>query len=371
LIPKIKEKINKTIKETIIANKKIIPFNILEFFLVITIFVSYYITLPLESKRVVFIPKGSTSYIISYLDKNHYDLNFIDTMIVKSIGYPQSGWIDLKHTHMTKLDFLYKITTSKAALVNITLIPGETYYFFLNDIANKLKIEKTKLFDIYNNYAYKKDGNILPQTYALPIGMNPEDLIQYLFNYTDTQYEKYSLKIFGKYEKEKWYKYITIASIIQKESASKEEMTKISSVIYNRLNENMKLQMDGTLNYGRYSHMKVTPQMIKEDLTPYNTYKYKGIPSDPICAVEFEAIKAAIFPAKTDYLYFVKAIDGNRHIFSKTYKSHKKYIQKIIKSKRKSNKKKPKNVYKKLHSTKKSPNNPKRISTKNLWKSVN
>jgi UPF0755 protein len=342
LIPKIKEKINKTIKETIIANKKIIPFNILEFFLVITIFVSYYITLPLESKRVVFIPKGSTSYIISYLDKNHYDLNFIDTMIVKSIGYPQSGWIDLKHTHMTKLDFLYKITTSKAALVNITLIPGETYYFFLNDIANKLKIEKTKLFDIYNNYAYKKDGNILPQTYALPIGMNPEDLIQYLFNYTDTQYEKYSLKIFGKYEKEKWYKYITIASIIQKESASKEEMTKISSVIYNRLNENMKLQMDGT-----------------------------GIPSDPICAVEFEAIKAAIFPAKTDYLYFVKAIDGNRHIFSKTYKSHKKYIQKIIKSKRKSNKKKPKNVYKKLHSTKKSPNNPKRISTKNLWKSVN
>lgn len=320
---------------------------------------------------MIFIPKGSTSSIISYLDKNNYDLNFIDKLIVKSIGYPQSGWIDLKHTQMTKLDFLYKITTSKAALVNITLIPGETYHFFLTEVAQKLKIEKITLFNIYNQYAYKKDGNILPQTYSLPIGMNPDDLIQYLFNYTDKQYEKYSLKIFGQYEKEKWYKYITIASIIQKESASKEEMTKISSVIYNRLNENMKLQMDGTLNYGRYSHTKVTPKMIKEDLSSYNTYKYKGIPSDPICAVEFEAIKAAIFPTKTEYLYFVKAIDGKRHIFSKNYKTHKKYIKKIVRAKKKSNKKKPKKVYKKLHSKKKTPSKPKRITTKNLWKNVN
>jgi UPF0755 protein len=255
-------------------------------------------------------------------------------------------------------------------LVNVTLIPGETYYFFLKDIAKKLKIEEPELFEIYNNYAFQKDGNILPQTYALPIGMKPDDLIQYLFNYTNNQYEKYSLKIFGKYEKEKWYKYITIASIIQKESASKEEMTTISSVVYNRLNENMKLQMDGTLNYGEFSHTKVTPKMIKENDTPYNTYKNDGIPNDPICAVEFEAIKAAIFPTKTDYLYFVKAIDGKKHIFTKNYKSHKKYIKKIVQAQKKSKKKKPKNVYKKLHSDKKASTKTKRISTKNLWESV-
>lgn len=271
---------------------------------------------------------------------------------------------------MTKLDFLYKITTSKAALVNLTLIPGETYYFFLEEISEKLKIEKTELFNIYNKYAYKKDGNILPQTYSLPIGMKPDDLIQYLFNYTDKQYKKYALKIFGEYDKEKWYKYITIASIIQKESASQEEMTKISSVIYNRLNENMKLQMDGTLNYGKYSHTKITPKMIKVDKSSYNTYKYKGIPSDPICAVEFEAIKAAIFPAKTQYLYFVKAIDGNKHIFSKTYKSHKQYIKKIIQRKRKIKKNKPQKVYKKLHNQKKQSQKRRKVTTKSLWENV-
>ena len=335
----------------------------MEFFLVLSIVLCFYFTLPVESKRVIFVPKGSTSNIISYLNKNNFELNFIDKITINQLGYPQSGWIDLKRKKMSKYDFLYLLTTSKAALINVTLIPGETYYYFLNDVSQKLKIDKKKLFKVYKKFAYKLDGNILPQTYSLPIGMNETDLIKYLFSYTNNQYKKYALKIFGKYEKEKWYKYITIASIIQKESASKEEMGKISSVIYNRLKKGMKLQMDGTLNYGRFSHTKVTPQMIKNDTTSYNTYKYKGIPDNPICAVEFEAIKAAIFPQKTDYLYFVKSLDGNKHIFSKGYKEHKKYVNKIKMKKKKKN-------YKKLHSSKKTSIKKKKLLVKNLWKNI-
>lgn len=98
-----------------------------------------------NSKRVINVPKGSTSAIISYLDKNNYNLNKIDTITTMLMGYPQSGWIDLKATQMTKLDFLYKLTTSKAALEKITLLPGETYYFFLQDAAKKLNISTMKL----------------------------------------------------------------------------------------------------------------------------------------------------------------------------------------------------------------------------------
>ena len=94
--------------------------------------------------------------------------------------------------------------------------------------------------------------------------------------------------------------------------------------------------MDGTLNYSKYSHTQVTPQMIKEDESEYNTYKNKGIPDNPICAVEFEAIKAAIFPVKSDYLYFVKSGDGSKHLFSNTYKQHRSNIHKIKKEKIKS-----------------------------------
>ena len=265
-------------------------------FLILTIIFSYYFTLGVDSKRVIYIPKGSTNYIISYLDKKDYSLNIFDLWLVKSLGYPQSGWIDLKDTQMTKYDFLYKLTRSKAALVNITLIPGETYFFFLKELSEKLKINEKLLFKIYYQLSYKKDGNILPQTYSLPLGMSAYDTIKYLFQYTNNQYKKYSIKIYNTYNKENWYKYIRIASVIQKESASKQEMPKIASVIYNRLNKNMKLQMDGTLNYAEFSHTKITPKMIKDNNTSYNTYKNKGIPKDPICAVEFAAIKAAIHP---------------------------------------------------------------------------
>jgi UPF0755 protein len=79
--------------------------------------------------------------------------------------------------------------------------------------------------------------------------------------------------------------------------------------------------MDGTLNYGKYSHVKVTPYRIRNDKTHYNTYKYSGIPDYPVGSVSFEAIKSAIFPANTDYLYFVKNSKGV-HSFSNSYKQH-------------------------------------------------
>ena len=75
----------------------------------------------------------------------------------------------------------------------------------------------------------------------------------------------------------------------------------VSSVIHNRLKKGMKLQMDGTLNYGIYSNEVVTAERIRDDNTTYNTYKVVGLPTDPVCAVSLEAIKAAIFPVKSDY----------------------------------------------------------------------
>jgi len=303
-----------------------------------------------ETKRVIFIPKGSTSYIVSYLDKKNYDMNPLDKLTIKALGYPQSGWIDLKYTKMTKIEFLYRLTTSKAALKKVTLIPGETYYFFLQDLAKTLNVSTIKLFDIYSQKAYKKDGNIIADTYYLPIGMEENQLLSHLLELTQNKYKKLSLKIFGEYNKQNWYRYVTIASIIQKESASKEEMPLVSSVIHNRLKKKMRLQMDGTLNYGKYSHTKVTPKMIKNDLSEYNTYKNSGIPKNPVCAIEFEAIKAAIFPAKTNYLYFVKSPDGTKHNFSSTYKQHINNINKVKRAKRLkklNSKKKPKKYIKK------------------------
>ena len=293
-------------------------------------------------------------------------MNILDRIVIKSLGYPQSGWIDLKSSSMSKLDFLHKLTTSKAALKKVRLTPGETYYFFLQDLALKLNLSTDKLFDIYAKTAYKKDGNIIADTYFLPLGMSESQIIHYLLSDTEKKYKRLSQKIFNFYKKDNWYRYVAIASIIQKESASIEEMPLVSSVIHNRLKKGMKLQMDGALNYGKYSHTRITPKMIKEDATDYNTYEYKGIPSNPVSAIEFDAIKAAIFPAKTDYLYFVKHIDGTGHSFSKTYKEHINNIRKL-----KYKKKITKSVKKKqVQTTQKGTSGDKEYSERlrSLWK---
>ncbi len=98
-------------------------------------------------------------------------------------------------------------------------------------------------------------------------------------------------------------------------------MPLVSSVIQNRIKKGMKLQMDGTLNYGKYSHVKVTSSMIKEDKSTYNTYLYGGIPPAPVCNVSFDAIRAAIFPAESNHLYFMKSKNGS-HDFTCNYSTH-------------------------------------------------
>jgi UPF0755 protein len=148
-------------------------------------------------------------------------MNILDNILLTLLGSPQSGWINLKNTSMTKYDFLYKLTTSKAAIKTITLKPGETYYFLLKQLETKLNLSHAKLSKAYQKYSYKLDGNILAESYNIPLGMNEDRVIFFLIDYTNKQYKKYSNKILGHYDKKKWYIYLTIASIIQKESASK------------------------------------------------------------------------------------------------------------------------------------------------------
>lgn len=305
------------------SNTKIlIFFNTIYFALISSIVVLYYLTMPVVTPNIVHIPKGSTKSIISYLNKNAYEMNIIDEIILKYGGFIQSGWIDIEQNRLTKMDFLIKLMTSKAALKTITLIPGETSYFFLQKIADEFGFDLQKLRTIYKEHAFKEDGNILADTYSLPIGMTEEYVLFYLFSQTNKKYEEFSKKIFGQYDKEKWYNYISLASVIQKEAATRNEMPIVASVIHNRLKRGMPLQMDGTLNYGKYSNSIVTAARIRSEESSYNTYKNKGLPKNPICAVGLDAIKAAIFPVKSNYLYFVRDNRTGLHKFSSTYEQH-------------------------------------------------
>ncbi len=282
----------------------------------------------MKSEKIIFIPKGSTKIIISYLQDKGYKVSFLDAYFLRLIGNPQSGWIELPKKTLSKAEFLYAITISKSAMTNITLIPGETSYFFLRNIANifKLDIEKLELY--YNKYSPYNDGVILANTYSFPYHANEEFIIKYLIDTSLKQHEKLAKELIGHYEINSWFEIIAKASIIQKEAANIEEMPIVASVIDNRIAINMPLQMDGSLNYGQYSHMKITPDRIRNDTTEFNTYKYIGIPKTPSGSVSVEAIKAAIFPAHTNYLYFMRNKNGT-HDFAHTYQEHVKNIKKV------------------------------------------
>jgi len=303
-------------------NKKLIIAKcIFDIVLIIVLSFMYYLNEPVNTSRVIYIPKGSINKIISQLSAENYDLGKLDSLILRMLGKPQSGWIDIKARRVTKADFLYKLTTAKAALKNITLIPGETTYVFFNQLSNDFNLDNKKLWQEYRVQTNQKEGAFVPNTYKLPIGITEKELIRVLLFNSSKQMKNFSVKLFGTYNKKRWLKYITIASIIQKESANISEMPIVSSVIYNRIKKGMFLQMDGALNYGKYSHIKITSKRIKEDKSFFNTYKYKGIPPVPVCNVSFDAIRAAVFPAKTNYLYFMKNKKGT-HDFTSNYSTH-------------------------------------------------
>lgn len=283
--------------------------------------VSYYLAKPLRSSQVIYVPEGSIANLVLHLQNNRFDCSSLDVFMLSLLGHPQQGWIDIKKTELTKGDFLHALTVSKAALQEIVLIPGETLPFFLQHLAKTLALDAARLQAAYDRYAPLPDGVIIPETYHVPIGISEEHLMYYLVNTSLKTHRSLSTKLLGRYDETQWFTYVTVASIIQKEAADEAEMPLVSSVIYNRLKRNMRLQMDGTLNYGIYSHTKVTPHRIKNNSSPFNTYKRAGLPPSPVSSASLGAIKAAVFPAKSDYLYFVKSQNG-RHTFSKSYNSH-------------------------------------------------
>jgi UPF0755 protein len=123
---------------------------------------------------------------------------------------------------------------------------------------------------------------------------------------------------------------VSLASIVQREAVSEEEMPLIASVFFNRLAAGMKLEADSTVQYalGYNSEHKTwwTNPLSRQDLqidSPYNSYLYPGLPPGPIDNPSLRALRAVAFPAQTPYYYFRAACDGSgKHTFAETFEEH-------------------------------------------------
>ncbi|MFQ5717561.1 MAG: endolytic transglycosylase MltG, partial [Nitrospinales bacterium] len=124
-----------------------------------------------------------------------------------------------------------------------------------------------------------------------------------------------------------FHKIITLASLIEKETGREDERELISAVFHNRLRKNMRLQCDPTVIYALKNF---DGNLRKKDLgidSPYNTYRYAGLPPGPIANPGLESIRAALYPASANYIYFVSKQNGS-HEFSSALADHNRAVRK-------------------------------------------
>lgn len=124
---------------------------------------------------------------------------------------------------------------------------------------------------------------------------------------------------------------VTLASIVEKETSRADERSIVASVYANRLQKNMGLQCDPTVIYALQRVGKFDGNLRREDLlfdSPYNTYRYAGLPPGPIASPGKASLEAAAHPAEADFLYFVSRNDGS-HQFARTLDEHNRNVQRF------------------------------------------
>jgi len=226
--------------------------------------------------------------------------------------------------------------------VKITIIEGWTMkdiaqylenqgFFTKEDFLVAAKIDNWKDQYVFLNNSQIKtlEGYLFPDTYLVYRDAKPQDIIKKMLDNFNNKINQKMLNDLTESNRN-LHEVIILASIIEREALYDEDRYLISDIFLKRLKKGMALQSDATVNYvtGKKS-LRPSFQDLQVD-SPYNTYKYKGLPPGPISNPGLSSIMAVIYPQANPYLYFLTDKDGHAH-FSKTYNEHliniKKYLE--------------------------------------------
>ena len=297
---------------------------------------------PYDSVKVT-IPKGAS---LKEVSTTLQDYNIIRNersflLAVKTLGYEKdmpAGRFKLIKAS-TNFDIIDQLVNGIQVNKRVTILEGWTIDVIAEELHDKIGIDQDEFKSACTNELLlwkwgisekTVEGYLFPNTYLFSEEEDVQDIIGRMINEYKQRITlefRDRMQELGMEEKE----IITLASIIEGEAIYDKERAIISGVYHNRLNIGMRLQADPTIQY----IINDSPRrLLNKDLkikSPYNTYLNKGLPPGPINNPGIESIKAALYPAETDYIYFVARGDGF-HTFSRTKEEHniaKRKFQKI------------------------------------------
>lgn len=249
-----------------------------------------------------------------------------------NIHHVQKGEYVLSSS-MSPLEMFDIMSKGKVKHYSFTIPEGYTVKEIARTLEEKGYAKESEIIALSKNRKFLKahdleylEGYLFPDTYMIPSGYKAEQILSMMIeNYrkhvTPEMIKK--AETMGFSEKD----IPIMASIIEKESGSPKEYVLVSSVIHNRLKKGMMLQMDPTVIYGiKDFDGNLTRKDLRAD-HKWNTYTRTGLPATPISNPGFGALKAAVYPADTNYLYFVSMNNGS-HKFTSTLRDHNNAVQK-------------------------------------------
>lgn len=213
---------------------------------------------------------------------------------------------------------------------SITVPEGLTLKQTAQTVAEQSNIsaEKFEAAATKTNYGYAflenpeietTEGFLFPKKYEFREGSSAPQVVNRMLEqyFIETQNLDFTKTVDGLDLTE--YEIVTVASLIEREAANDEERPLVAAVIYNRLQEDMPLQIDATIQYVRGEPKAALSYEDLEIDSPYNTYQNTGLPPGPIASPSLQSLKAAANPTETDYRYYVLKKDGEEHFFTDDY----------------------------------------------------
>lgn len=239
-------------------------------------------------------------------------------------AYSFGGYYNLNQT----LTLLEKGNTES---IRITFPEGMSLYKTLKRIErsglasyDSLLLAATDTAFVYRHTGFKAEtleGFLFPETYSFGLDSSVESILGTMAREIGNRLNKAGI---DPHQTKDFYRVLTLASIVEKESAHPDERDLIAGVFLNRLRINMRLESCPTVDYILERRGIKREVLTLRDIntpSPYNTYMNGGLPPSPICNPSLEAIQAVLQPQKSSYLYFVSNREG-RNDFSSNYQEH-------------------------------------------------